>query len=368
MHIDAAVLRAFDAPFTIESLDLADPGPGEVLVRIAGTGMCHTDQMGRFPGDLVAKPVVLGHEGAGVVEAVGPGVVGVTEGDHVVMSFDSCGTCADCRDGHPGFCPEMVALNMLAAPLDGVARLTDASGAAVHNRWFGQSSFATHALGTVRNVVPVTRDLAPDDLAKLGPLGCGVQTGAASALIALGVRAGDTFAVFGAGAVGLAAVMAARLAGAAAIIAVDLHESRLELARELGATHTLNGADDDLAGQIRGLTGGGVRYALDTTAVPDVVSTAVASLRTNGVCGLVGVGATEYRLDANLLLMGRTVKGIIEGDAVPHTFIPKMIDLWRQGRFPFDRLIAAYPLGAINEAEADAHAGKVVKPVLLPHG
>lgn len=368
MQIDAAVLRAADAPFTIERLDLADPGPGEILVRIAGTGMCHTDQMGRIPGDLVAKPVVLGHEGAGVVEAVGPGVAGVTEGDHVVMSFDSCGTCADCRDGHPGFCPQMVAHNMLAAPLDGVARLTDASGAAVHNRWFGQSSFATHALGTARNVVPVTRDLPPDALAKLGPLGCGVQTGAASVLIALGVGAGDTFAVFGAGAVGLAAVMAARLAGAATIIAVDLHESRLELARELGATHALNGADDDLPGQIRGLTGGGVRYALDTTAVPDVVSAAVASLRANGVCGLVGVGATEYRLDANLLLMGRTVKGIIEGDAVPHTFIPKMIELWRQGRFPFDRLVAAYPLAAINEAEADAHAGKVVKPVLIPGG
>ncbi len=168
MQIDAAVLRAADAPFAIERLDLADPGPGEILVRIAGTGMCHTDQMGRIPGDLVAKPVVLGHEGAGVVEAVGPGVAGVTEGDHVVMSFDSCGTCADCRDGHPGFCPQMVAHNMLAAPLDGVARLTDGTGSAVHNRWFGQSSFATHALGTARNVVPVTRDLPPDALAKLG--------------------------------------------------------------------------------------------------------------------------------------------------------------------------------------------------------
>ncbi|MFA1541447.1 NAD(P)-dependent alcohol dehydrogenase [Actinomadura monticuli] len=364
MQINAAVLRAADAPYTIESLDLADPGPGEVLVKIAGTGMCHTDMLGRVPGDLVTKPVVLGHEGSGVVEAVGPGVTGLTVGDHVVMSFDSCGTCDNCRNAQPGACPQMTALNMLAMPLDGSPRATTGDGEAVHTRWFGQSSFASHALGTVRNVVPVSRDVP---IEQLGPLGCGVQTGAASVLVSLGVRAGDSIAVFGAGAVGLAAVMAARVAGATVIVAVDLHESRLDLARELGATHVLNGADDDIAGQIRAISGGeGVQYSFDSTAVPAVVSTAVASLRTTGVCGLVGVGATEYTLDANLLLMGRTVKGIIEGDAVPHTFIPTMIELWRQGRFPFDRLITAYPLDKINEAEADTTSGKVVKPVLIP--
>jgi aryl-alcohol dehydrogenase len=253
---------------------------------------------------------------------------------------------------------------MLATPLDGTPRATSGDGEPVHTRWFGQSSFASHALGTSRNVVPVTREVPLD---VLGPLGCGVQTGAASVLISLGVRAGDGIAVFGAGAVGLAAVMAARVAGAATIVAVDLLEARLDLARELGATHVLNGADDDIAGQIRALSGGeGVQYSFDTTAVPAVVSTAVASLRTTGVCGLVGVGSEDYRLDPNLLLMGRTVQGIIEGDAVPQTFIPKMIDLWRKGLFPFDRLIANYPLDQINQAEADAMSGKVVKPVLIP--
>lgn len=364
MQIDAAVLRAADAPYTIERVELADPGPGEIVVRIAGVGMCHTDLLGRVPGDLVAKPVILGHEGSGVVEAVGPDVAGVTEGDHVVMSFDSCGSCANCRDAVPGACPRMAALNMIAVPLDGRPRATDAGGNAVGNRWFGQSSFASHALGTVRNVVPVTEDVP---IEKLGPLGCGVQTGAASVLISLGVRAGDSIAVFGAGAVGLAAVMAAKVAGATTIVAVDLNDARLDLARELGATHTVDGADDDIAGRIRALSGGeGVQYSFDTTAVPSVVATAVAALRTTGVCGLVGVGSEEYRLDPNLLLMGRTVKGIIEGDAVPHTFIPKMIDLWRRDLFPFDRLIATYPLDRINEAEADAASGKVVKPVLLP--
>ncbi|TDD84425.1 NAD(P)-dependent alcohol dehydrogenase [Actinomadura rubrisoli] len=364
MRIDAAVLRAADAPYAIEPLELADPGPGEVVVKIAGAGMCHTDLVGRAPGGPIALPVILGHEGSGVVDAVGPGVTGLAVGDPVVMSFDSCGTCGTCRASRPGNCPRLPELNMAAAPLDGVPRVTDAEGGPVHNRWFGQSSFATHALGTVRNVVPVRRDVP---LELLGPLGCGVQTGAASVLISLGVRAGDGIAVFGAGAVGLSAVMAARVAGATTIVAVDLNESRLDLARELGATHVLDGADDDLAARVREISGGeGIQFALDTTAVPDVVAAAVAGLRTTGVCGLVGVGAQEYRLDANLLLMGRTVKGIIEGDAVPHTFIPKMIELWRQGRFPFDRLIRTYPLGEINRAEADAVAGKTVKPVLIP--
>ncbi|WP_030170268.1 NAD(P)-dependent alcohol dehydrogenase [Spirillospora albida] len=363
MKIEAAVLRAADAPYTIEPVELADPGPGEVLVKIAGVGMCHTDMLGRIPGDLIAKPVVLGHEGSGVVEAVGAGVAGLEVGDHVVMSFDSCGVCGTCREGIPGGCSQMAALNMLGIPLDGRTRASAPDGEAVNNRWFGQSSFGTYALGTAQNVVPVTRDV-PLDL--LGPLGCGIQTGAGSALISLGVRAGDSFAVFGAGAVGLSAVMAARVAGATTIIAVDLHESRLELARELGATHTVNGADDDIAMQIHGTTGEGVRYALDTTAVPDVVAAAVASLHTRGVCGLVGVGSADYRLDPNLMLMGRTVKGIIEGDAVPQTFIPRMIELWRQDRFPFDRLITKYPLAEINQAEQDTNAGRAVKPVLIP--
>ncbi|KAB2350925.1 NAD(P)-dependent alcohol dehydrogenase [Actinomadura rudentiformis] len=366
MRIDAAVLRAAEAPYTVEPVELADPGPGEALVRIAGTGMCHTDLLGRVPGDLVGKPVVLGHEGAGVVEAVGPGVTDVAVGSHVVLSIDSCGACTNCRAARPGNCVKMAELNMLPMSLDGVPRAHDAEGAAVGNRWFGQSSFASHALTTVRNTVTVDPDVP---LEKLGPLGCGMQTGAGSVLISLGVGAGDSIAVFGVGAVGLAGVMAARVAGATTIVAVDLHESRLDLARELGATHTLNGADDDLAGQIRAIAGGeGVQYSFDTTAVPAIVSAAVACLRTTGVCGLVGVGSEEYRLDPSLLLMGRTVKGIIEGDAVPQLFIPRLVELWRQGRFPFDKLVTTYPLGQINQAEADWLSGKVVKPVLLPGG
>ncbi|MFB4320220.1 NAD(P)-dependent alcohol dehydrogenase [Actinomadura sp. 21ATH] len=362
MRIDAAVLRAADAPYTIEPLELADPGPGEVVVRIAGAGICHTDLLGRQPGGF-PRPVVLGHEGAGVVEAVGPGVTDVSEGSNVVLSFDSCGACRDCRSARPGSCERMVVLNMAAMAMDGRQRLRDGAGETVHNRWFGQSSFATHALATARNVVPVGDDLP---LEKLGPLGCSMQTGAGAVLLSLGVRAGDGIAVFGTGAVGLAAVMAAGIAAATTIIAVDLNEDRLRVAAELGATHTINGADEGLVARIQEITGGGADYAFDTTAVPAVVSNAVASLRTTGVCGLAGVGSQEYRLDPTLMLMGRTVKGIIEGDAVPQTFIPRLVELWRRGRFPFDRLIETYPLEKINEAEADMLAGEIVKPVVLP--
>ncbi|POM26530.1 Aryl-alcohol dehydrogenase [Actinomadura rubteroloni] len=362
-RIDAAVLRAADAPHRIEPLELADPGPGELIVKIVGAGMCHTDLLGRAPGDLVAKPVVLGHEGSGVVEAVGPGVA-LTPGTPVVLSFDSCGDCANCRASRPGNCASMAALNMFSAPPDGLPRATDASGAAINNRWFGQSSFASHALTTIRNTVPVPGDVP---LELLGPLGCGMQTGAGSVLVSLGVGAGDSIAVFGTGAVGLAAVMAARIAGATTIIGVDTNRARLDLARELGATHVLHGGEEDVPGRIRAITGPeGVQYALDTTAVPEVVAAAVASLRTTGVCGLVGIGTAELRLDPTLLLMGRTLRGIIEGDVVPHLFIPRLVDLWRQGRFPFDRLIETYPLAAIDQAEADTRSGKVVKPVLLP--
>ncbi|MFC4909109.1 NAD(P)-dependent alcohol dehydrogenase [Actinomadura gamaensis] len=360
----AAVLRAHDAPYSLEPVELAEPGPGEVLVRIAGTGLCHTDLLGRVPGDRVPKPVVLGHEGSGVVEALGPGESGgLAVGDHVVLSYDSCGRCGTCRDGRPGYCADMARLNMAAAVADGRPRAFDKAGTPVHNRWFGQSSFATHALATVRNAVKVDAD-APIEL--LGPLGCGIQTGAGSVLLALSVRPGEALAVFGAGAVGLAAVMAARLTGAGPVVAVDLLPSRRELALELGATHALDGADPDLARRLRALVPDGFHHALDTTARPEVVATALAALRTTGVCGLVGVGREDYRLDSTLMLMGRTVRGIIEGDAVPQTFVPRMIELWRRGLLPFDRLVRTYPLADIARAEADALSGTTVKPVLLP--
>jgi aryl-alcohol dehydrogenase len=362
MRITAAVLHAADAPYAIEPVELADPGPGEVLVRIAGAGLCHTDLLGRT--ELVGKPVILGHEGSGIVEAVGvSGVSGLAVGDHVVLSFDSCGTCANCLAAHPSYCAEFFPRNLSGQAVDGAVFATGEDGKPVAARWFAQSSFASHALATARNVVRVDPDLP---LELLGPLGCGIQTGAASVLVSLGVTAGSSIAIFGAGGVGLSAVMAAVVAGAATIIAVDLLPSRLDLATDLGATHTINGADDDIAGQILAITGDGVQYSFDTTGAPAVVKTAVGSLRPTGTCGLVGVPQGDYVLDPVVLAGGRNLMGILEGDAVPQLFIPRLISLWQQGQFPFDRLITRYPLDQINQAEADATSGATVKPVLIP--
>jgi aryl-alcohol dehydrogenase len=361
MLISAAVLRGGDGPYTIEQAKLGDPGPGEVLVKIAGAGLCHTDLLGRT--DLVGKPVVLGHEGSGTVAALGPGVTGLALGDPVVLSFDSCGGCANCLAAHPAYCAEFFPRNLTGVSVGGCSSVCVEDGAPVATRWFGQSSLATHAVTTARNVVPVEAGLP---LELLGPLGCGIQTGAASVLIALGVTAGSSLAVFGAGAVGLSAVMAAKVAGATTIIAVDLHQSRLDLAAELGATHTISGADDGIAAQILAITGDGVQYAFDTTGVPAVIATAVSSLRPTGTCGLVGVGQGNLVLDPFALAGGRNLMGILEGDAVPQLFIPRLIQLWKQGRFPFDKLITTYPLSQINEAEAASASGTAVKPVLIP--
>jgi aryl-alcohol dehydrogenase len=364
MKIQAAVLRAADKPYSRERLELRAPRADEVLVRIVGTGMCHTDMMPRAAefAALAPMPIVTGHEGAGVVEAVGPDVRGISVGDHVVLSFDSCGACLSCRCGHPAYCESFLPRNLSGRDVDGTSPATDEAGAPVGARWFGQSSFATHALATPRNAVVVDRSLP---LELLGPLGCGIQTGAGSVLIAMRVGAGSTIAVFGAGAVGLAAVMAARVAGATTIIAVDLHPSRLAVARELGATHAIDGKAGDVTQQILSLTGG-LEYTFDTTGIPSVILGAINALRPRGVCGLVAVRGADIVLPPLTLELGRIVMGIIEGDAVPQRFIPQLIALWRQERFPFDRLIRKFPFAQIDEAERASLAGDVVKPVVLP--
>jgi aryl-alcohol dehydrogenase len=230
--------------------------------------------------------------------------------------------------------------------------------------FFGQSSFADYALATERNVVKVRQD-APLEL--LGPLVYGIQTGAGAVLNSLMAEAGSSMAIFGAGSVGLSAVMAARVAGCTTIIAVDLDPGRLQIARELGATHAISGAEtSDVVEAIQDVSGGGVEYALDTTSNPAVFRQAVDSLKMLGTCGLIGGMApgTEVHIEANHLLPGRTVRGIIQGDSIPQVFIPRLIELYMQGRFPFDRLIRFYELEEINQARADMGARESIKPVL----
>ena len=362
MKTTAAVLRSADQPYSIETIELPDIADDEVLVRIVSAGICHTDSILRNAAAMLL-PIIPGHEGAGVVEAVGAGVTSISPGDHVVLSFDSCGHCRNCADHLNPYCDQFALKNFVGSKLDGSPPATDLDGKAVASRWFGQSSFATYAIASEQNTVVVDPDA---DLRLLGPLGCGIQTGAGSVLIALDVQPGESIAVYGTGGVGMAAIMAARVAEAATIIAVDRHQHRLDLAVELGATHTVLAADGvDVASAVVAASGGGTDYAFDTTGVPAVVTAAVAGLRATGVCGLVGAGGDQLVFDPNALF-GKTVVGIFEGNADPQQFIPRMIELWQDGRFPFDRLIETYALSQIDEAEQASLDGSVIKPVLLP--
>ncbi|SHT67950.1 NAD(P)-dependent alcohol dehydrogenase [Mycolicibacterium phocaicum] len=360
MQTRAAVLRDPKGCFGIEQLTLDDPAPDEVVVEIAGAGFCHTDLLPRVAP--IVMPIVCGHEGAGIVRATGADVTDIAVGDHVVMSFDFCGDCRNCVSGHPSYCSSFFPRNMSGTRLDGSTNAKDAVGKAVSARWFGQSSFADYAVVAARNVVRVGAELP---LELLGALGCGFQTGAGAVLNSLSVQRGTSIAVFGAGAVGLAAVMAARIADADTIVAVDLNPDRLELATRYGATHVIDGAADDLGKQLHAVTGG-ADYAFDTTGVPKVIGTAIDALHSLGVCGLVGVQRGELRINPMQLATGKTVMGIVEGDSVPRQFIPELIDYWRRGEFPFDELITKFPLADIAAAERAMHSGKVVKAVLIP--
>jgi aryl-alcohol dehydrogenase len=351
--IRAAVLRERGGPLKIESLDLEGPRTDELLVRIVASGICHTDIGLIDDWDGAAEPVVLGHEGAGIVEEVGRGVKGITRGDHVVMSFQSCGRCSPCRHVRPADCVRFYEANFGFERLDGSNALWRSG---VRGHFFGQSSFANYSLATKRNIVVVPREMP---LELLAPLGCGLQTGAGTVMNSLAVPAGAGIAVFGTGAVGLAAIMAARIVGAGPIIGVDILAWRLELALQLGATHMINARHAEIADRIAEITGRGVDFVVDTTGDPELVRLAVEVLRPKGRVALL-TGDMETRSFPG----GRKAFGVIQGDAVPQRFIPKLVDLHRTGQFPFDRLVRFYPFADVNRAIADARKGVTIKPVL----
>jgi aryl-alcohol dehydrogenase len=285
----AAVQRTPHAAPVLEHLVLEDPRAGEVLVRMVGVGVCHTDMVMRDAMLPVPMPVVLGHEGAGVVEKLSAGVTGLAVGDHVVLSFASCGGCGACHDHAPAYCEAWVPLNFFGARADGTTALRDAAGEAVHSHVFGQSSFANHAVVHQRNAIKVDTDL-PLDL--LGPLGCGIQTGAGAVLNALKVRAGASVAVIGAGAVGLSAVMAARLAAAATIVALDINAARVDLARGMGATHAFLANRATMAEHATAAgCPAGFDYIIDTTGIAAVANAAIPALANRGELALVGAYA-----------------------------------------------------------------------------
>jgi aryl-alcohol dehydrogenase len=352
-RIQGAVLRKKGGPLKIESIELEGPRDDEILVRLVASGICRTDIGFVNEWDGAADPVVLGHEGAGVVEQAGGGVKGIIRGDRVVLSYQSCGRCHQCRRGRPAGCERFYESNFGFARLDG-SNAMQRSG--VRGHFFGQSSFATHALSTGRNTVKVPRELP---LEMLAPLGCGIQTGAGAVMNSLKVPERASVAIFGTGAVGLAAVMAARIVGAAPIIGVDTKPGRLKLARELGATHTIDNRHTDVASGIRGITGRGVDYVLEISGDPEMFHLAVRVLNPYGVVALIA-----NPNGAESLPEGRRTVSIIQGDALPQRFIPELIAMYRSGRFPFDRLVRFYDFSEINRAIADARRGSAIKAVL----
>ena len=367
MKMKAAVVREKGGSFSIEEVELHDPKEGEVLVRIVASGVCHTDAVARDQLIPIPLPAILGHEGAGIVEKVGKGVTSVQPGDHVVLSYASCGQCENCLAGHPSLCTQFVTLNFLGKMSDDTHRIQEGgpSGRFI-STFFGQSSFATYAVAHERNVVKVDKEV---DLTLLGPLGCGIQTGSGTVLNKLRPEFGSSIAVYGCGAVGLSAVMAAKIAGCAQIIAVDIHQNRLDLALELGATHALNSKDVDLVEEIRKITKGGSHYGVETTGVATVVRQAAQALRTRGTLAIVGVtGEVTFNVNDDIMSQGKTLVGVIEGDAVPQLFIPKLIEYYKAGQFPFDKLIKFYSFEQINEAFADSEKGLTIKPVITMGG
>ena len=367
MEIRAAIIREGNSSFEIDTLNLDKPRENEICVEISGVGLCHTDLVfasGRLPN--FGLPAVLGHEGSGIVHSIGSKVTKVEVGDRVVITFGSCGNCDRCNDGDEAYCREWREYNFAGKRLDGSKAIRDGAND-VSSHFFCQSSFATHALTYERNVVKL-----PDDvpLELMGPISCGVQTGVGAVLNSLEAKEGSSLLITGGGSVGLSAVMGAKIARCKTIILVEPKAKRRAMAMSFGATHTIDPAQfEDLAKAVRAIDTRGVDYALDTSGVPDVLQAIMNCLGVKGTLGVVSVTPPDTPVPGNMLQVmgqGHTIKGIIEGDSSPDTFIPQLVEYYREGRLPFDKMVTTYPLSDINQAIADQHAGLCVKAVLLP--
>lgn len=369
MQAMAAVAREAGGPFSVELIDVEAPRHGEVLVRIAGVGLCHTDLVFRDQLAPFTLPGVLGHEGAGVIEAVGDGVEGLAPGDRVVIGFSSCGACPRCVEHLPSYCQNFVPLNYAGMRLDDGSTAYSQDGEKVTSHFFGQSSFSALTVTRAVNVVKVGETAAP--LEVLGPLGCGFQTGAGGIMRSLACPAGSSVVVLGGGPVGLAAVMGAKIQGCGSIVLVEPVGRRRDIALELGATNVIDpAAHPDLTQALREIVPLGFDFAFDTTGIVSVIEAAMASLGSHGAIGLVGVPArADAAISVNiaaLMTPGHRIIGIIEGDSDPQQFIPELLAHHAAGRFPFDRLIETFPLSQINEAIAAQARGDCIKVVLIP--
>jgi aryl-alcohol dehydrogenase len=349
---------------SIEEVELSAPKATEALVRTIACGVCHTDAAALHSFIPVTLPIILGHEGVGVVEDVGSDVTTLKKGDRVIMSFPSCGKCDYCHEGHPYACDDLNTLFFDGTYNDGTKRFS-LNGTAISS-FFGQGSFADHVVIDARNAVKVDID-SDEELAKLCSLGCGVQTGAGAVLNRIKPEKGTSIAVFGCGGVGMSAIMAAAVAGCGTIIGIDIAPSRLKLAEELGATHVINSKEADPIVEIKRITGGGAHNSVESSGVANVTLQALGCLRREGMAVLLSVTGTNeisLPLEAYILNPSVTLAGLSEGASNPQTFIPELVRYYNKGRLPVDRLVKFYDFRDIEKAFEDSHTGTTIKPVL----
>lgn len=347
----------------IETAQLDEPKTGEVRVKMIACGVCHTDTAAINQFVPVTFPAVMGHEGVGIVEKVGEGVTSLVEGDHVILSFPSCGHCAKCDEGHPYACDERNELFFNGTYFDGTKRISQ-NGEPVSS-FFGQGSFATYAVVAARNAVKVDPEV---DIKYLCSLGCGVQTGSGAVLNRLKPEKGSSIVIFGCGGVGIAAIMGAAIAGCEKIIAVDVVDSRLQMALDCGATHVVNGKTEDTVARIREITSGGANYSVECSGIPALTLQALDCLATEGTCcvnSVTGDKSIELFIEPMLMNTSRTLCGLTEGGSNPQVFIPQLVEYYKQGKLPVDKLVAFYPFEEIDKAFEDSHSGKVIKPILV---
>jgi aryl-alcohol dehydrogenase len=364
MQFKAAILRDNTTQMSVESVNLRELRADEVLVKLVATGVCHSDVAVRDAMFPIPRPVILGHEGSGTVERVGAAVHGLAPGDSVILTYLACGVCPTCRSAEPAYCRDFGAGNVTGLRTDGSSAL-EQNGKAVGGHFFGQSSFAEYSVANQRNVIKVRADVP---LALLGPLGCGVQTGAGSVMNALRPRPGSSLVVFGAGGVGLSAAMAAVVEECKQVIVVEPNAGRRQIAKSVGATHVIDPINNkDLVAELVDISGGGVNYAVDTSGKPEVAQQAFAALAVRGELALVAFYGITPTVSFGLLDFtgkGLKVRGVTEGDAVPADFIPRLVELHMAGRFPLDRLVKYYPLASINGAIEDQASGATIKPIV----
>lgn len=364
MKVTAAVVNGVNEDYQIEELTLGELYPDEVVVKMVASGICHSDEALRVGDAAYPLPAVFGHEGAGIIEKIGNAVKDFAVGDQVVMAYNYCGTCPSCRTGHPSSCNQWTTLNMSGARPDGSHTFFKADGTPVSN-FFTQSSFATYTIVHTNNLIKVDPEA---DLRLIGPLGCGLLTGFGTVVNGLKPRIASSIAIFGTGGVGLGALMAAKIEGCSTIIAIDVHDHRLETARELGATHTINSRTENLAERIAEITGGlGANYSVDTTGISSVMKASVDILGIGGICAPVAVTPNSLELNTfmDLVLGNRKLIGVLMGDSVPQIAIPQLIQFHKEGKFPYGKLVKFYKFNEINQAAADSNSGKTIKPILI---